>query len=303
MGSAPTGAEIQSVALRRGSSEGFALLGAAAADGSAFLLKVNGENNQGDLAETIALSAQTSKAFGWAGIAFDPLSASVRLAVCHERARNVQVMDGDAPLRRMPLAMPASSLCWASVGSGGGKGTAIAASVLLATSADRVVVGDLRERGDASGWTRQIQPARGDSLGALAVGGAADTNVLLCTGSSGAVYVYDVRTWRVRRRWAAPVKHAVTSLLVPPNGPRDAVYAVGSDHELVGSGPNWGAHIARGRSRLSLAHTHGFRAASRWVGAEVVGGGAGEDEVVLSACVGGELYRIAGAKGLQLPQA
>lgn len=81
-------------------------------------------------------------------------------------------------------------------------------------------------------------------------------------GEDGVVSLFDIRASRVRARWSAPLKYAVTALAASPTLP-DAVYIAGEGQELL-CAPTEG--VAAPPATLRLDHNVGFRAHAPWVG-------------------------------------
>lgn len=283
-------AEIQSIELHRPSG----LLGAAADDGSVYIFSTQNPK------KSYSLRTSLTRDVGWAGISFDgncsSSTSTPRVAVCHTMLQNATVFDGEKIVRNFPVSMPISDVKWAtSINS---------KDSLFITAADSLKITDLRDR---KNFFKEVQPIRGDSIYSLAVSG--NGNAIAVAGKQGSVSVYDCRMWSVMYRWKVPVKYSVISILMSPpvgdnNSSSEMIYAIGSDHEIHCSGPNWGQSVAT-KKKLTLSHSAGMRGASRWIGADLFrpsGSKNSKDDVLFSVCEGGHFYAVRGASRLQLPQ-
>ena len=127
------------------------------------------------------------------------------------------------------------------------------------------------------------------------------SNIFLTAGEDRIVYAVDMRNWKIRHRWRAPLKYEAIQLLSSPTMPT-ACYAVGLDNDIFSG--HWKS-TSNGRSNdidksyrniLFQNHHCGFRGDSRWIGISMLSDTRSYDmecrDVIVAASESGSLYVV-----------
>ena len=135
------------------------------------------------------------------------------------------------------------------------------------------------------------------------------SNIFLAAGEDRIVYAVDIRNWKIRHRWRAPLKYEAIQLLSSPTMPT-ACYAVGLDNDILCG--HWKS-TSNGRSNdidksyrniLFQNHHCGFRGDSRWIGISMLTDTRSYDmecrDVIVAASESVSLYVVENSDNMQI---